>query len=194
MKHLTLASLIVLSLLLGACSSRSDYYRLQPHLMPRHNVTPLHPKRIVGIAEVQVADYLQQKSLATRLGPNRLKIDESALWAGALDKNIQRVLQHDLAGLVPSRTFLAYPWEEPVSDDYRIFVTVDQFDGDSNGTVTLAGHWSLIDRREDRLLMGENFRYSTKGAATLPGIVATQNRLLERLSRHIAARIRQRIR
>ncbi|ADV46867.1 PqiC family protein [Nitratifractor salsuginis] len=194
MKKLTLLSFALLTLFLAGCSSRSEYYRLQPRLQPHRDVTPLSTRHIVGIGEVQVTDYLQQKALTLRLGPSRLKVKENALWAGSLDKNIQKVLQHNLAQLVPDYTFLSYPWEEPLSDRTRIYVTVDRFDGDSNGTVVLEGHWSLVDREKDRMVLGEDFHYMQRGAANLPGIVATQNRLLERLSRRIASRIRQRTR
>jgi uncharacterized lipoprotein YmbA len=194
MKRITLIPLALpLLLLLAGCSSKSDYYRLQPRLLPHRDITPLSTRHVVGIGEVQVADYLQRKGLTLRLGPSRLKVDENALWAGSLDKNIQKVLQRNLSQLLPSATFLSYPWEEPLTDKERIFVTVDRFDGDSNGTVTLEGHWSLVDRGEEKMLLGEDFYYTERGEATLPGIVATQNRLLERLSRRIASRIRPRI-
>jgi len=192
MKRLAAITLPLL-LLLAGCSSKSDYYRLRPRLLPHRDIAPLSTRHIVGIGEVQIADYLQQKALTLRLGPSRLKVDEKALWAGSLDKNIQKVLQHNLAQLLPSTTFLSYPWEEPISDRERIFVTIDRFDGDSNGTVILEGHWSLVDRREEKMLLGEDFHYKKRGEATLSGIVATQNRLLERLSRRIASRIRSRL-
>ncbi|WP_292657661.1 membrane integrity-associated transporter subunit PqiC [Nitratifractor sp.] len=182
-----------LLLLLAGCSSKSDYYRLQPRLMPQHKIQPLHTHRLIGIGEVQVADYLEQKSLTTRISPERLQVHDTDLWAGSLSKNIQQVLQSNLSQLLPSNTFLAYPWEEPLSDAYRLYLTVDQFDGDANGTVTLSGHWSLVNRQKDRLVLGENFRLTAQGAPETSGIVATQSRLLERLSRRIAARIRSRI-
>ena len=191
-KYFAALSLLLL-LLLAGCSSKSEYYRLQPRLMPHHEVRTLHTHNIVGIGEVQVADYLEQKSLTTRLGPGRMKVHQNDLWAGSLNKNIQQVLQANLSQLIPSRTFLSYPWEEPLSDSYRIFVTVDQFDGDSNGTVTLRGHWSLVNQRENRLISGEDFRFTAKGVPGTVGTVETQNRLLERLSRRIASKIRHRI-
>ncbi|WP_292661993.1 PqiC family protein [Nitratifractor sp.] len=178
---------------LAGCSGKSDYYTLQPRLLPRHELRSIKTDHIVGIGEVQVADYLDKKELATRLGHSRMQIRQNSLWAGALNRNIQRVLKVNLSQLIPSRTFLAYPWEEPVSDSHRLFVTVDQFDGDSNGTVTLMGHWSLVDQRENRLVTGEDFRLTERGAPDTAGIVQTQNRLLERLSRIIAGKIRNRI-
>jgi len=192
-KRLWILLAALLGLLLSGCSSKSDYYRLQPRLLPHQSTKALHTKNIVGIGEVQVADYLEKHSLTTRLGPGQLKINESALWAGSLSKNIQQVLQTNLSQLLPSRTFLSYPWEEPLSDSHRLFVTIDQFDGDSNGTVTLMGHWSLVDQKENRLVTGEDFRYVERGAPDTLGIIDTQNRLLERLSRRIASKIRHRI-
>ncbi|WP_456427752.1 PqiC family protein [Nitratifractor sp.] len=192
-KNTALLSAALATLLLAGCSGKSDYYTLQPRLLPHHELRSIQTEHIVGIGEVQVADYLDKKELATRLDHGRMRIRQNSLWAGALNRNIQRVLKVNLSQLIPSRTFLAYPWEEPVSDSHRLFVTVDQFDGDSNGTVTLMGHWSLVDQRENRLVTGEDFRLTERGAPDTAGIVQTQNRLLERLSRIIAGKIRNKI-
>ncbi len=194
MKRSTFHILTSLSLLfLAGCSGKSDYYTLQPRLLPQQEVRAMHTRSVVGIGEVQVADYLEKKELSTRLSPTRVQVHPKKLWAGSLGRNIQRVLQTNLSQLLPDRTFLSYPWEEPLSDSHRLFVTVDQFDGDTNGTVTLMGHWSLVDQKAGKVVRGEDFRYQEQGEPDTAGIVATQNRLLERLSRRIAAKIRGRI-
>lgn len=192
-KKTAITSTILLALLLAGCSGKSDYYTLQPRLLPQYELRSIKTEHIVGIGEVKLADYLEKKELATRLDHGRMRIRQKNLWAGALNRNIQRVLKVNLSQLIPSRTFLAYPWEEPVSDTHRLFLSIDQFDGDANGTVTFMGHWSLVDQRENRLVTGENFLLTQRGDPDTSGIVRTQSRLLERLSRIIAQKIRNRI-
>jgi len=176
---------------LAGCSGKSEFYRLRPTLQPPAGSHTIHPGRVLGIGEVQVSDYLDKPEMVTRLAPSRLKVHEEQRWAGSLAKSIQEVLQQDLTPLLPRVTVLNYPWEEPVDDRYRLYVTVDRFDGDANGTVTLAGHWSLADRNDSKVVAGEKFRYVERGAPGPAGVVATQSTLLERLSRHIAGKIRR---
>ncbi|WP_457605627.1 PqiC family protein [Nitratifractor sp.] len=179
-------------LLLTGCSSKNDFYRLQPAIQSAHSGSaPLHRERILGIGEVQVADYLRKHELVTRVDSTRLDVHENDLWAGDLEKNIQQVLRANLGKDLPRVTVLAYPWSEPLDDRYRLYLSVDRFDGDLNGTVTLSGHWSLVDQYDNRLVTGERFRYFAQGAPETEALVETQSRLLDRLSRRIAAKIRR---
>ena len=191
MRRLTFTALSLL-LLLGGCSSKSEFFRLQPTLKSSQGAKSLHTDRILGIGEVQVADYLEKPELVTRLNPQRLDVHEERRWAGSLAKGIQQTLQQDLAVLLPRHSVLSYPWEEPVDDRYRLYLTVDRFDGDANGTVVFAGRWSLADRSADRIVDGESFRYLEHGAPSPEGIVATQSRLVGRLARRIASKVRRR--
>jgi len=191
MQRLFVLSLLSLLLILGGCSSKSEFYRLQPTIVGPTGSHPLHPGRILGIGEIQVADYLEKPELVTRLAPTHLKLHEEQRWAGSLAGSIQEVLQQNLTTLLPGYTVLNYPWDEPVDDRYRLYVTVDRFDGDANGTVTLSGHWSLVDRTESRIVTGEKFRDVARGNPGIQGVIETQNTLLERLSRRIAAQVRR---
>jgi uncharacterized lipoprotein YmbA len=153
-----------------------------------------HIKRtIVGVAEVGLPEYLDKPEVVTRLSEGRLKMNETDRWAGAFDKNIQSVLTQNLSKLLPNYTFLASPWDEPVEDRYRVYVDVERFDGDLNGTVTLKGRWSLVDKEENRLVTGEKVHYIERGTPTIDGIVTTQSHMIDRLSRNIARKIRGRI-
>jgi len=176
---------------LGGCSSKTEFYRLQPTVASPNGTRTLRTRSILGIAEVQVADYLEKPELVTRLAPTHLKVHEEQRWAGSLAGSIQQVLQQDLASLLPRHTVLSYPWDEPVSDTYRLYVTVNRFDGDTNGTVILAGHWNLADQGDSRIVSGEKFRYVEHGDPGVQGSVATQSILLERLSRRIASKVKK---
>jgi len=191
MKSLSALALLSLLLLLGGCSSKNEFYRLRPTVSGSAGSRAIHPVRILGIGEVQVSDYLEKPELVTRLAPTHLKVHEEQRWAGSLAGGIQEVLQQNLSALLPRHTVLSYPWDEPVTDTYRLYVTVDRFDGDANGTVVLAGHWSLADRAESRIVTGEKFRYIERGSSDIQGVVSTQSALLERLSRRIASKVRR---
>lgn len=192
MKH-TLWPVIAAMILFAGCSSKSNFYQLHPKTMQVSEKKARKRGILIGIGEVEVPDYLNKPEMVTRLSAGRIDIHEEERWVGSFSRNIQSVLAHNLSILLPKYTIMTYPWEEPVSDRYRIYVTIDRFDGDSSGTVTMHGRWSLADQRDNRVLFGESINYREQGAATLDAIVDTQSSLLEKLSRHIAAKIRSRI-
>ena len=188
MKKYLLLLLVTLGLFTG-CSSKSDFYQLHSKTLQEHPSATGRKATIIGIAEVEVSEYLKKSEVITRLSEGRVHVHDNALWAGSLSSNIQSVLLHNISTLLPRYTLLAYPWEEPIDDKYRIYVTIDRFDGYESGEVTLEGRWSIVNKDQNRLLYTEPFRYQAKGAADLDAIVDTQSQLIDTLSRRIASQI-----
>jgi len=186
-------AILFTALVFTGCSSKSNFYQLHTNDHVSGNRADRIKQNVIGIAEVEVAGYLDQPQIVTRLNEGRVNVHEEERWAGSFPKNIQTVLTQNLSKLLPSYTLLASPWEEPVSDRYRIYVSIDRFDGDQNGTVVLDGRWSLVDKEENRMITGEKIRYIDRGGITLDDMVATQSRLLDRLSRSIAKKVRSRL-
>jgi len=185
--------LAVAALFFAGCSSKSNFYQLNPKEMKQHSSVTGLKKTVIGIAEVDMAEYLDKPQIMTRLSAEKLQLHETERWAGGFDKNVQSVLAYDLSVLLPRYTFLARPWDEPIEEKYRIYVRIDRFDGDGNGTVTLDGRWSLVNVEERKPLISEEIHLQQKGAPTIDGIVATQSDLLARVSRHIAKRLKSRL-
>ena len=189
----TYFGILCAALLLGGCSSKSNFYQLHTSDHVSGNRVHHVKQNVIGVAEVEVAEYLDQPQIVTRLNEGRVNVHEEDRWAGSFPKNIQTVLTQNLSKLLPSYTFLAAPWEEPISDKHRIYLSIERFDGDRNGTVVFDGRWSLVDKEENRVVTGERIRYVEQGGMTLDDMVATQSRLLDRLSRSIAKKVRNRL-
>ena len=191
MKHIIFGT--VVAVLMAGCSSKSNFYQLHAPQNGVKKQTYRLKSTVVGIDQVDLADYLDKPQIVTRLSKGRIHLHEEDRWAGALDKNIQSILTQNLSKALPNYTFLASPWDEPVEDKYRIYVDVEHFDGDMNGTVTFDGRWSLVDKENNRLVTGEKVHYVEQGAPTIDGIVTTQSHIINRLSHDIAKKIRGRI-
>ncbi len=193
MKKIYIAIVLISIWILTGCSTKSSFYQLHPKTAHSYEGKIGKKGIIIGIGEVEVADYLDKLEMVTRLSTGRVNVHDDKRWAGSFTDNIQSVLLSDISQLLPRYTFLAYPWEEPISDQYRIYVTIDRFDGSANGVVTLHGRWSIVVQQENQVLFGESIHYTQRGGTTLDQIVDTQSRLLEKLSRRIASRVRARI-
>ena len=190
-EKITIAATLLL--LLTGCTTRSSFYQLHPKVRKGSESRVHRSGAVIGIAEIELSEYLDKPEIVTRLSAGRLAVHEQKRWAGSLPKNLQSVLRRDLESMLPRYTLLSYPWEEPVSDSYRIYLIIDRFDGDATGRVTLEGRWSLVDRNESHVLISERIERSLEGGTTLDAIVDTESRLLYRLSRHIAASVRAKI-
>jgi len=184
--------MILLGALLGGCSSKSNFYQLHTAGIDDVQRTKHIRKTVIGIAEVDLPEYLDKPQIVTRLSASQLKVNETERWVGAFDKNIQTVLANNLAKMLPRYSFMVRPWEEPVEDRYRIYLGIERFDGNAQtGVVSFRGRWSLVDAENNRLITGEDIDYSERGGMRVDALVDTQSRLLERLSRHIAQRVKR---
>jgi len=191
MKIKLMLAVVIVGLLSG-CSSKSNFYQLQSSSSVKSNTTHAIRHTVVGIAEVEVSGYLNKPEIVTRLTEGRLLVHDEDRWADSFPKNIQSVLRYNLSTLLPQYTFLAKPWEEPLDEKYRIYVTIDRFDGNSSGVVVLEGRWSLVNQDDNSVVISHSFKSKKQGDITLDAIVSTQSKLLEQLSREIAKRIRKR--
>jgi len=184
--------LVTLGIFSG-CSSKSNFYQLHPQTAQQTGTHQSKRGTVIGISEVEVAEYLKKSEVVTRMGAGRINVHETDLWAGSFADNIQSVLMHNIASRLPHYTLLSYPWEEPIDDRYRIYVTIDRFDADENGYATLQGRWSFVDREENKVRYSESLNYTEKGGKTLDEIIDTQSRLLDKLSRRIADKVQRHI-
>ena len=180
-------------LLLGGCSSKENYYQLHAQQDKNINRSNTHKGKYIGIAEVEIAEYLNKSELITRVSSGRTILHDNDRWTESFEKNIQSVLQYNFSTYAPRYRFISYPWEEPINDSYRIYVTVDKFEGDTNGLVRLDGRWSLVNRNQDKVIVSEPIHSKQQGKNTLEGIVNTQSALLDTVSQHIINKINSRI-
>jgi len=179
-------------LLLAGCGTPSNFYRL--HVPTSSHKIKTLPTRVIGIAEVDIADYLDQPQMVTRKDDASIIVHETDRWAGALDKNIQQALQRALSRQMPRYAFISRPYDEPLDERYRVYVRVDRFDADAEATVRLQGRWSLVGTEEQRTLLSQAFDLKAKASSVaLADTVRTQSQLIDRLAGRIAEVLRRRL-
>jgi uncharacterized lipoprotein YmbA len=111
-------------------------------------------------------------------------------WAEPLEKSIPRVLAENLARLTGTDQVSVYPWPTPMEIDLRVEVAVIQFEGDTDGEVSLVARWRLVwpNGSETHPLQGSSYAESAAGRST-EALVAAMSRTLGSLSRDIASAI-----
>jgi len=192
MRYIKSSIAILLLPLLSACSGKSNYYRLQPTIDNGTKSRAISTK-VIGVAEVKVPDYLESKSIVLSSGKNRVNIFETENWAGNPGKNIQSVLRSDLSAILPGYTFVSYPWNEPLMDDNRIYLTITGMDSEKGGVCHIDGRWSLVDEKSGRVVTGREFSYSQKCGDDIDSIASSYSDMIATISRDIAKSIKRNI-
>ena len=148
---------------------------------------PLHPVAF-GLGKVVIPAYLLRDPLAVRQGVNEVHYLDDVLWAERLDNGLQRVLAEDLACLLTTDHVRLSTWtKEQVQ--LEIYVTLEQFDVDTQGQGEICARWRVLSPGGDRTLKTGRFNHLRKGptlTADPQGAVATLSLLAEDLSREVA--------
>ena len=191
-------SLISLTLLFAGCGSspNAKIYILSaidkdtsvPALQVEgHSIT-------VKVGPVSIPDTLDQSPIVTRSGPNMLVADEFNRWSGDFQSDIQRIIGENISVLLPTNQVTLSQEIMLLPVDFQVIVNIREFDGELGGIVTLNADWTVARKGKDKLVMAKKsvFQENTDGA-DYQAYVATQSRLLAKLSQEIADEIRKQL-
>jgi hypothetical protein len=178
-----------------ATSPPSNFYALSSQVEPPSNAAVEQACRdvVVSVGPVVLPEFLLRPQIVTRASAHRLDFDEFHRWAGNLDANFERVLLRNLSVLLGTEQVIDYSDADKYQPQYRIQVTVDQFDGKLGGDVTLTAGWTLIDVRNG--VRAQAYRAEIHEAATdahIESLVSAESAALATFSRTIAAEVTKR--
>ena len=157
---------------------------------------------LIGVGPVEIAGYLDRPQIVFRASENELELAEFDKWAEPLDRNIERVLVHNLSGMLRTEHVIIRPWS-PLQMTYQIAVRVHRFDASADGEVFLRARWAILQERGRRMLVMKTSQYSEQMTdqeyqateATLnrdyKGMAAAMSRALLRFSEDMAVEIRR---
>ena len=136
-------------LLLAACnvvpSAQSDSTRFYVLSSPPLPVTaPASSGLRLGLRSVDVAEYLRNRSIIVRQGPNELVPDDYNRWAESLDSGIMRILRTSLVAAPNVGRVFSQPFPLDSDRDYDIAVTVLHCEGVRSGLSRAASHFSAL--------------------------------------------------
>jgi uncharacterized lipoprotein YmbA len=144
--------------------------------------------RGIGLGYVKLPAYLIGRTMAIRKGPHEIAYLENAVWGERLDHALQRVLAANLAALMPSCQVRLSAWRtDDVTDE--VYVTIERFDVDANGTGTLNAWWRVVPPGGGPARSSGHFQQHSSGPAPgahPDGAVASLSALAAELSRTIA--------
>jgi uncharacterized lipoprotein YmbA len=142
----------------------------------------------VGLARIEIPDYLQSRRMAVRQSHSEIQYSENLQWGERLDKGIQRALGASLASVIGPGNAVLSVWRR---GDVRaeIYVSVQRFECDAQGQATLEASWRITSPGAERLLHDGRSKITRPGPplATDPdGAVAALSKALGDLARELA--------
>ena len=142
------------SLLSGAPGAGPNRYYVLTEGAELREIARL-PKLSLGVGPIELPDYLDRFSIATRSEANRVTYAENDRWAESLGGNVQRVLAADLSVLLYTERISLFPWYRTSAPDRRVSISIQRFEVDPGGKVRLWARWILRDEDGKRLVSGE---------------------------------------
>lgn len=144
----------------------------------------------VGIGPVTVPDYASTR-LVHRVGPNEVRLSETARWAEPLAAGLQRVLVTNLAALLGSERVVAHPWRPAGRPTWCIEIHVLRFERGADGAADLEALWTLRRGRDLALVHQATTRLARVPAGPGPdALVAALSSSLMEWSHELAAALR----
>jgi uncharacterized lipoprotein YmbA len=177
---------------LGCGSSPpTQFYLLSPLPAPGIEAENIDkPLTIIRVDAVVIPGYLDRHEIVTRVSENEIHLADLNQWGEPLRDNLTNILALNLSRLLPAGRFAIFPFKCPSPVDYQVNVEIVQMDGSFDGDVHLTAQWSILQGKEDKILVTRKSRLKASKVPTDYGeLVAAQSLLLEALSREIAESI-----
>jgi len=180
-----LAPVLALAGLLAACGSTppTEYYLLSAEAPP----AAARAEPAIGIAELNVAEYLQRPEMLTMESANRLRLRDYHRWAEPLADGIQRTVALNLGALLETDGVRVPPWPREWSPRWLLRLNIARLDVRSEA-VELIATWSLA-RGADTLERSSRLSRARSGTSA-DSAAADISALLLELSERIADEVR----
>lgn len=182
--------LVPLTGCIGGSTPPAQFYLLEPISESASSASGISTKPMIALGPVRIPHYIDRPQIVTASGKNAYQLSEFNRWAESLDDNISRVLAQNLLRLAPVDVVLANASNRTRQAQLRVSVNILEFHVNPQGEAGLNVHWEIL-RGEDRVLNRQVSYRSPASTTDYPVMVAALNDCLNRMSRELAASLRQ---
>lgn len=186
--------LVIVFLACSSCgrSAPSRFYTLNP--VPHPTETNSKAGKgciVVGIDPVGLPPYLDRPQIVSVIDQNEFAVGEFDKWVEPLKDNFSNVLAENLSAMLSNQPIIVLSSRAASSPAYRVKVDVIRLDGVVGKSASLIARWTLFEEKRKRMMFVKRSVYTEPvEGKDYKALVATQSRLVEALSRDIAAEIK----
>ncbi|MCU7833842.1 MAG: PqiC family protein [gamma proteobacterium symbiont of Taylorina sp.] len=189
-------SLILVSFLLSGCGTSPKAQIFILNTIDREALVQIVEVQniVVKVDPVSIPDTLDQAPIVTRTGSNTLLADEFHRWSGDFQSDILRTLGENISILLPTKQIVLGHETVLLPVDFLVIINIREFDGILGGVVTLNADWIVAGQNKAKKITSKKSVFQEKmNGIAYQDYVATQSRLLARLSEEIADEIRKQL-
>ena len=141
---------------------------------------------VIAVGPVTLPERLNRRTIVGHSEQFRVSSAEFDRWAEPLDENIARAVAENLSILNQSGSFIPYPSALRAPADVTVRIFVHEFGDTPSGEVVLRASWNLTSPRSSPNFH-ETHVSEIRSDDEIVSMVAAMSRLVEKLSREIAA-------
>lgn len=174
-----------------ASSPPARFYMLTPLVTAEEKrPAPRSNPVSVGIALVEIPDYLDRPQIVTRDGTNGLKLAEFDRWGGSLSDSIGATVAENLALLLGSDRVYAYPRLGAEKPDCSVSMRVIRLDCVPGDRVLVKIQWTVSVGDERKVVVTRVTTFTERlNDRTYETMVSAMSRAVEQVSRAVAREI-----
>ncbi len=175
---------------LGTTTRPSAFYVLDPYPgTPVQSGSATLPLSI-GLGPLSLPEIYDRPQIVTRNEANRISLAEFDRWGGDLQKDLSRVLAHNLMTRLGTDSIVPWPWPSRYEPELQVTVRFFRFDGVLDHSADLEGIWRILDAGKGCELYASRFSITEPAeAAGYPALVSAMSRALAGLSQIIAEQV-----
>jgi len=146
----------------------------------------------VGLGPLRLAEYLDRPQIVTRGAGVEVRMAEFDRWAEPLEDSVTRVVAQNVSALLGSHSVEVFPWSSGSDPACQVRGEILRLDGDLGRDAVLDAWFSVSDasgRKGD----SHKVSYREPAGSSYADLVLAESRLLERLSRDIAAALKEQL-
>lgn len=175
---------------IGGSTPPSQFYLLEPLNEGGSGTLNISAKPLIALGPVRVPRYVDRPQIVSASAKNAYQVSELNRWAESLDDNIGRVLTQNLSSLASVDTVLVNASNRARQAQLRVSVNILEFHVNPQGQAVLTAQWQIF--RGEELHLNRQASYQSPASTTdYHVMVASLNDCLNRMSRELAASLRQ---
>lgn len=163
---LSYAAVILFALIFGGCVSVSSsptprFYMPSPisseQAAEKFDVAA---GTIVAVGPVGIPAYLDRPQMVIKKADGTVLFAQFERWGEPLDACISRLINGNLASLIPQADFQIFPCSFAIPLDYQVIVEVFQLDSELEKNMTFTAQWSVVESKSRKLLLTKRSQFS----------------------------------
>ena len=192
---------IGLALVCCGCGStpnpETQFFVLTPNAQTKSNselVNRDKDENMVLLKPIKVAEFLDQPGIVLQTDTHQIEVAHYHRWAEPLKRNLHRYIKNVLTTQLPQHGVLSGDEINKVLSYRQLEITVNQFNGTTDGLAVLSGYWTLKIAGSKTQPAKKTFSYQSRLTNNgYPELVKELAELMNQLSKDIADSIKQQI-